>query len=562
MRSWETFEPDPEFVRSQILGGNLDYVEVASQVAETRFFEHVLSATPWEELVRSFPSPRKKHEVPLWLYLSSQISLRLHGLTGYGAYPYVIHAGGLSQVLGRDQAWWKQDSQTGHTSLHFEGYNEKNAYERRTPCDPDYLRKMARSTDETALEHWFGAQVPRYLHAAGMWDREGIVLVDGTYLFVPDNVRYENSSLMWFDEHNHPTDPPKTPQERQKVRLRRCYRAVQMLHTNRQRDWAVYTGLKMGSGAMAESPCLWPMMEQAVGSLPAGAVKLVIHDRGFIDGKTMTRMKRDLVVDSLFPMRRDMLDWKDAQRLAEIDGRPWQVWRPPAHQPPPVPPQRPAWLQTAEEKRQRTVQAQKAERIREGKQKPPVMVDRVELKLIGKMRLWDASDVPLSVVVMREHLTDGTCNVWGLGTTREDLEPLEVWELYGVRTGIEEGHRQTKCFWDLTRFRSCDYGLVLAQVVFTLLAFTLMQLFLVKGDRGEWAGRSRQRLWDSLLPAGEKILAYAGGRVAFLDAVTFAQWMVSVKDGARRRLSGRLRDLQRKKMALPELPLRPTGFQP
>lgn len=560
--SWEAFEPDPEFVRSQILKGKLDYVEVASQVAETRFFEYVLKETPWEELVGTFPSPRKKHEVPLWLYLSSQVSLRLHGLTGYGAYPYVIHAGGLSQVLGRDQAWWKQDSGTGRSSLHFEGYNEKNTYERRTPCDPDWLRKMARSTDEEKLAVWFSAQLPRYLDMCGMWDKEGIVLVDGTYLFVPDNERYENSSRMWFDEHNHPTGPPETPQERAQVRLRRCYRAVEILHTNRHRDWSVYAGLAMGTGSMAESPCLGPMIERLAGSLGAGKVKLVIHDRGFIDGKTMTFLKRDLGVDSLFPMKRNMQDWQDAERLAEADGRPWQVWRPPQDKPPPAPPARPAPLQAAEEKRQATVRRQKAERIGKGEQKLPVTVDHVELKCIGKMRLWDASEVPLSVVVMREHLSDGTVNVWGLGTTREGLDPLEVWDLYKIRTGIEEGHRQTKCFWDLTRFRSTDYGLVFAQVVFTLLAFTLMQVFLAKGERPEWAGRNRQRLWDSLLPSGEQILAYAGGRVAFLDAITFAQWMVSVPEGARRRLNGRLQELQRQKMSLPDLPLRPTGFQP
>ena len=97
---WEAFEIDPDFVHAEIDRGNVDYVEVASQVAETRFFEHLFQSTPWPELVASFPTPRKKEEVPLFLYLSSQLSLRLHGASGYGAYPHVIHCGGLKEVLG------------------------------------------------------------------------------------------------------------------------------------------------------------------------------------------------------------------------------------------------------------------------------------------------------------------------------------------------------------------------------------------------------------------------------------------------------------------------------
>lgn len=29
-------------------------------------------------------------------------------------------------------------------------------------------------------------------------------MVDGSYLSVPDNPRYEESAVIWFDGHNHP----------------------------------------------------------------------------------------------------------------------------------------------------------------------------------------------------------------------------------------------------------------------------------------------------------------------------------------------------------------------
>ncbi|MGZ3394665.1 MAG: hypothetical protein ACXWPK_11570, partial [Isosphaeraceae bacterium] len=40
---------------------------------------------------------------------------------------------------------------------------------------------------------------------------------------------------------------------------------------------------------------------------------------------------------------------------------------------------------------------------------------------------------------------------WLLVTTNEDWSAPRVRDLYGLRTDIEERHRQVKCFWDLTR---------------------------------------------------------------------------------------------------------------
>ncbi len=551
MPRWEAFEVDPQAVREQIEKGRCDYLEVASQVAETRFFRHLFSATPWEDLVAAFPTPRKKEEVPLWLYLSSQLTLRLHGATGYGAYPYVVHCGGLKEVLGERQILWREEPQTHRWYLECQGYNDKNVYARVTPCDPDYLRKMARDTSEAALRRWFGREVPRYAQKLGLWDEEGIVLADGSYLFVPDNERYENSCVLRFDKHNHPVDRKElSEKELAQTRLRRCYRLVSLVHTNRRQDYAIYAGVRMGSGRLAEAPELRPLVEDLDEALGAGRVKLVIHDRGFIDGPTVKALK-DRNIDTLFPLKSDMLDWKDAQRLAEVDGRPWQVWKPPPKEPPPIPVQRPEWIQRREDKRQKTVARKRAEKP------PPIKVDRLELKLIPQMRLWDNCGVPLQVAVVKEYTTDGEMRSWGLATTRAVSDPLELRDLYDLRAGHEELHRLGKCFWDLTHFRSPDYTLVVHQVVFTLLAYTLMQVFLEKSDRGELTGRTRQRIWESLLPQGDKIVVYAGDRVAFLNAPQFADWLLGVSEGARRRLRGRMKLLDRQRRDLPDLPPRP-----
>jgi hypothetical protein len=551
MPKWDAFEVDPAYVHAQIDLGRIDYLEGASHVAESSFFRSLFEQTPWEELVASFPTPRKKEEVPLWLYLSSQLTLRLHGALGYGAYPYIVHCGGLKDVLGERQVQWKEHPESGRWYLQCQGYNDKNDYSRITPCDPDFLRKLARDTDEKKLESWFGRAVPQYTQKVGLWDDEGIVLADGSYLFVPNNEHYENSAVMWFDEHNHPVDRQKlTPAEQTRIRLRRCYRMVNLVHTNRRQEYWTYAGVRMGSGKMAETPVLEPMVRELHAALGKERVKLVIHDRGFIDGPTVRGLK-ELGIDTLFPLKSDMLDWRDAQRLADADGRPWQIWKPPEPEAQPEPVQRPEHIRARERKRQKTLAAQRAA------EPAPVRVDRVQMKMVPEMRLWDTCGVPIQVAVLREYTTDGKMHAWGLATPRKIDDPLEAWRLYQMRNGIEERHRQAKCFWDLTNFRSPDFGLVVNQVVFTLLAYTLMQVFLEKSDRQEIAGKTRRRMWEELLPQGDKISVYADNRVAHLDPAEYSDWLLGVSEGARRRLRGRIRALRRQRRDLPDLPPRP-----
>ena len=48
-----------------------------------------------QRLAESYPTPREKEEVPVWIYLSRELSLKLHGAQGYHAFPRVFCTGGL-----------------------------------------------------------------------------------------------------------------------------------------------------------------------------------------------------------------------------------------------------------------------------------------------------------------------------------------------------------------------------------------------------------------------------------------------------------------------------------
>jgi len=556
--SWNAFEEDKPLVLEKLQEGFIDHMEVVSRVTETQFFQRFLGSGDLARLAATFPTPRKKEEVPLWLYLSNQITLRLHGSPGYSSLPYVLHCGGLREALGESQVEIKEDPETHARRLVFQGFNRKNHYARTTPCDQDFVRKLARATEPELLEYWYGIEVARYFKDQRAYDEEGIFIIDGSYLFVPDNEHYEKSKVAVFDEHNHPISKEEEqklpPSQRRRCRPRRYYQMVSLSHTNRTKDFLLYAGAKVLPGKGHEVHELVPLVDDFVSAVGRGVMRTLLVDRGFIDGESIGRIKREHGVDVIVPLKAKMDITAEAWKLAEVDGQPWQVWQPPERVKPPDPPQRPESIRRAEKKRQETVAGKK----KEAGVKPMPRLVRIEYKAIPRIELWKECPVPLDVVLLREHFSDGTSSQWGLMTTREVYDPLEIRDLYALRPSCEEGWRQTKCYWDLSGFRSCSFPLIVSQVIFVLLSYSLLQLFLIQSDRGELAKVTRDRLLQELLPDGDKVAIYFQNHVGYFSLIEYSTILLNLAEGARRRLQGTVRRLHKAQLEPPALPDRPT----
>jgi hypothetical protein len=65
------FENNKPYVIDEFREGRFDYVELASDVAETKFFQFLFSQEVVDKLAAGYPTPRDRHHVPLWMYLSS-----------------------------------------------------------------------------------------------------------------------------------------------------------------------------------------------------------------------------------------------------------------------------------------------------------------------------------------------------------------------------------------------------------------------------------------------------------------------------------------------------------
>jgi hypothetical protein len=452
----------------------------------------------------------------------------------------------MVQAFGPEMGHKAIHPETGDISLACEGFNHKNTFDRQTPCDQDYLRKMARRTEPELLEEWFNRDVVGIFKQHHAFDTGGIFIGDATYLFVPNNPNYENSSLMLFDKHNHPVDASHlTAKERARCTWRRCYKLVSLIHTNLAGEFFLYAGVGVTAGQEHEAPLLYRLVEAFVEHHGRGVMKRLILDRGFLDGAQIGRCKQEWGINVLIPARRNMDIYQDVLSLAEAGELSFEPWVAPVSGPKPVPVHRPESIQKREEARQKTL-ARKKTRAPAPKPPDPSKV-RVgsEIAVVHQVETFSSCPIPLDVVVNREIYADGHVDYWVLLDTARIDKPARTRQQYGLRPTIEERHRQLKCFSDLESFPSRAFPLIVHQVVFVLLTYSLLQWFLLRIGRKELNPKTRARTLELLRPTLTVIVIYYQNYMAFLSALEHQELVLTLDEFARKKILAKTRRLRR-----------------
>ena len=542
------FERDNARVLEAFRRGEFDYVDAIGEVSEADFFRVITERKILDKLAQSYPSPRERHDVPLWVYLASNLSMRFHGEHHFHAFPFLVRSSSMIEAFGPAMGHKATHPETGDISLRCEGFNEKNSYDRQTPCDQDYLRKLARDTDAELLQSWFNREVVGIFRQHHAFDAEGIFIGDASYLFVPDNEHYEGSSRLLFDEQNHPVDSTKL-QERA-YRWRRCYKLVSLLHTNRAGEFFLYGGLRLTAGKDHEAPVLYELVDEFVQTHGRGVMKRLLLDRGFLDGEKIGHCKRDLGIDVLIPARRDLEIYKDVVGLAEGGLLQFQPVSAPAPRAPAVPVHRPEQIRKREEARQRTLAKRKAEAAQKAQKPSPAGPPspepaRSEVAAVLDLQTLSTCPVPIHAVVNREIDSNGHREHWVLLDTAPITEPLATRQEYGLRTSIEERHRQLKCFSDLAGFTSRRLSLVVNQVVFVLLVYSLLQWYWQRIRRPEFNAKTTARALDQLRPTMTVILIFYQNYVAWLAPLEYQELLLTLEEEARLKILAKTRRLRR-----------------
>jgi hypothetical protein len=147
--------------------------------------------------------------------------------------------------------------------------------------------------------------------------------------------------------------------------------------------------------------------------------------------------------------------------------------------------------------------------------------------------------------VSREIDQDGNTEHWVLVTTSSSFSAPHTRSTYALRTSIEERHRQYKCFWDLAQMPSRKFSMVVNQVLFVLLAYTLLQAHLFLSHRQQMNPRTRGRLLQLLNPTVELVAVYYQQRFCLLSLAELAVFLLDLEEAARAKLLPKMKQLQR-----------------
>ncbi len=364
------YEENRAYVIEKFHNGHFDYIDMVLEAPQRDFFRFVTSSLLLERLAQSYPWPRKKEEVPRWLFVASDMAMRLHGNHAFQGYPWIIRTGGMLSAFGPELGRRHIDKASGEVSIECQGFNQKNDYPRQTPCDPDFLRKIARDAPAQQQMRWFNQEVQKIFRRHRFFDKAGIFIGDGSYIFVPDNDRYEGSVKLLFDEHGHPVgkeqEEKMSAAQLKTCQWRRCYKMISLLHTNESGDFFLYAGLRIVPGNVHENPVLWEMVDEFVSVMGKGVIKDLILDRGFLDGEAIGKVKTEYGIDVTIGVRRNMNVLEDALGLVHLPEVQWERYtREPSE--PPVPyarhyadAPRPERIEKREAARQKTLAAQRA----------------------------------------------------------------------------------------------------------------------------------------------------------------------------------------------------------
>ena len=322
------FENDPAFVIDALRQGEFDHLETVSEAAEADLFRHLIGRQILKRLAEAYPTPRTKEEVPVWLYLASEISLKLHGAASYHAYPHVLRSGGLVTALGPEVARKAVHPETGDVSLACTGFNEKHTSTGRllairTSCASSPRHRshpLAPVVQPRGATH---AAVPEVVRFRRPVHRRWVLL------FVPDNENYAGSDKLLFDEHNHPVNPKEVDLKDQRYQWRRCYKLVSLIHINRELNLFLTVAARVVGGRSHECPILYELVDEFVKAVHHGWMKILILDRGFIDGPQIGRLKTDYGIDTVIPLKTNMDAYHDVMGLTRLKDFGWEPYQPP-----------------------------------------------------------------------------------------------------------------------------------------------------------------------------------------------------------------------------------------
>jgi len=489
------YQEDRKKVLEFLQQGIADYFDFSSWPFQDRFFAFLLSIDFFQQCGKTYPSPRKKQEVPLWILLTCEVLLKLNTTSVHSRLPGILKNG---PILSRVK--FNLERKEG-------GYNHKNRKPRETVVHHDSVRKFFKNTNRHDLQRWYNQDFIRFIRGKRGFDKKGVFLLDQSHIVVPDNPNYKGVEYLRVDEFGHRIDTTNMDAAAAKaVKPRPCYTVSELLHVSKQDECSIVAGYDWGGGKEDELVQARRIVQRFVDAVGKGVMQLLIVDRGYIDGKFITFLKNEVKSDVMIPMRKNMqiLQYSIGIANSKAQSRKWCKYK---------------------------------------KYKKNNMQYSEEVMLIPDAYTWDECEVPLHISLMKVTASSQQnvqTTYWALATTVTPRSAKETFDTYKLRTMIEERYRQHKHFWKIHKFSTPSRSLMETHIAFTLLTYTLLQLYLSKRHLSKIANKTIDTLRQQQSQGKDCVVVYKGLNFAVFDLDFYTEIIADLNEEARKRIKAKI----------------------
>ncbi|MCE5330123.1 transposase [bacterium] len=441
--------------------GNIDYIADSKWSFSDHFFAFLFSLSFFDFVEKTYPNPRARKNIPFWILIGLMFQLKLNLSNSFYSLPGILKSGAVltrtSFNIGRIEG----------------GFNRRNKYPRSEGeiIDQDTLRKYFKDTNAAELTRWNNIDIPKFLSSKRAIEKEGIFALDTTHIIVAGNKNYENAEYVPLDKHNRYVDTSRlSPAQAKNFKYSLCYKMVNLLHISKDKNYFIFMGTRITGGRIHDKVLGKELVDNFVAEVSKNKIKLLIMDRGFLDGAMISDFKNNYGIDMLIPLKKNMNAYLDAKGLERLESKPWKK------------------------------------------------VDKdTTCYMAKKITSWGKCNVSLNIILVKSMLKSGKVRLWSLATTRDYSDPCKAVRDYKLRWQIEERYKQIKDSWLDRRFNSTSFNLVSAHIIFSILVYTLIQVYLNIKSLNRLANRTIDALKADEAAGKNSVIICAGDYYAALD---------------------------------------------
>ena len=499
-----------EAVRQAIELGELVHLDTASEELTDEFLLFAIQSGLLSKWAKAFPDPRCEPEIGMEVIVASHLAARFAGLYSLRKAGYVLRSARVLGALGysveviepehgvslrgtSDDKLFSGDV-VRKLLVQMEQQADLSQPALMFPLEPSVAVKVRERASRRAVKHtvaadaeararkvaeqlvgWYNQHVGvSLLQYARLGRGRRIHILDTTHVEVPlETGTYECCGVVKNDDGTYA-------------------RGYKLATLRTLLDSAgLLTQVALSAIQVHDVALCRPLLEKAP-VLRAG--DLLLEDRGFIDGATVSHLKRQRRVDVIMPLKANMLATQEAIQLADMA----DTWE--AH---------------------------------------PSRADQTIALVRGVEHMWAECEVPLNACVIRfwnkkkkrnDHIV--------LVTTDVKLSASWMVRHYEERPEIEQDYQQMKSGgWQLKKLSSTRYSEIVWYVLTVVLSYSLYHLFANTQAGARFADKTRQALaFEQLRTRRTHIIVYAGGHFEIFETLSFVQMVLQLSPPVQERL--------------------------